>query len=460
MADPEGLFEPVLVSDEIARVTSAENWVQKMVEVECSLARAQARLGLIPASAAEAISLLANSHDLDPTEMGRAARSSATPVIPLVRMLSAKLPKEAMPWIHYGATSQDILDSATMLIAKESLQVILNRLFELCSGLAALTERHRETIMVGRTLMQHALPYTFGLKSAVWLSGILDSTLGLERIYVDRLAVQIGGAGGTLAAYGSAGIELIKLVADDLGLNPIGIPWHSQRQRMVELGSALVMLSGTLAKMANDIALGSQAEIGELSESLGGGGGSSAMPQKVNPVGAIVVNAGFRRSQGLLVTLYGCLIAENERGAGEWQSEWQSIQELLRLGGGSVTRSLTMIDNLSVDESRMLENLQLSRGNVMSERVLQSMTQLLGRTEAHEVIRVATVQSALNGTLLSEELQKVEAFRENFSSDQVQEMFDPASYLGSYNEFIDQTLDNWQETQNTWKIPFKDWKMD
>lgn len=308
--------------------------------------------------------------------------------------------------------------------------------------------------------MQHALPYTFGLKSAVWLSGILDSTLGLERIYVDRLAVQIGGAGGTLAAYGSAGIELIKLVADDLGLNPIGIPWHSQRQRMVELGSALVMLSGTLAKMANDIALGSQAEIGELSESLGGGGGSSAMPQKVNPVGAIVVNAGFRRSQGLLVTLYGCLIAENERGAGEWQSEWQSIQELLRLGGGSVTRSLTMIDNLSVDESRMLENLQLSRGNVMSERVLQSMTQLLGRTEAHEVIRVATVQSALNGTLLSEELQKVEAFRENFSSDQVQEMFDPASYLGSYNEFIDQTLDNWQETQNTWKIPFKDRTMD
>lgn len=460
MADPEGLFEPVLVSDEIARVTSSANWVQKMVDVECSLARAQARLGMIPASAAEAISLLASSHNLDPTELGRAARSSATPVIPLVRMLTAKLPKEAMPWIHYGATSQDILDTATMLVAKESLEVILNKLFELCSDLATLAERHRDTIMVGRTLMQHALPYTFGLKSAVWLSGILDSTWGLERIYTDRLAVQIGGAGGTLAAFGNAGTDVVTLVADDLGLNSARIPWHSQRQRMVELGSALVMVNGTLAKMANDIALASQAEIGELVESLGGGGGSSAMPQKVNPVGSIVVNAGFRRSQGLLVTLYGCLIAENERGAGEWQAEWQSIQELLQLCGGVVSRSLTMVDNLSVNESRMLDNLQLSRGNIMSERVLQAMTRLLGRTEAHDIIRQATIQSALNATALSDELQKVEAFSESFNSDQVQELFDPFSYLGSYNEFIDRTLDHWQEIQNTWKVPSGDRNMD
>jgi 3-carboxy-cis,cis-muconate cycloisomerase len=184
------------------------------------------------------------------------------------------------------------------------------------------------------------------------------------------------------------------------------------------------------------------------------------MPQKVNPVGSIVVNAGFRRAQGLLVTLYGCLIAENERGAGEWQAEWQSIQELLQLCGGAVSRSLTMVDNLFVNESKMLDNLELSRGNVMSERVLQAMTRLLGRTEAYDIIREATIQSALNGTPLSDELQKVEAFRESFNSDQVQELFDPFSYLGSYSEFIDRTLDHWQEIQNTWKVPSGDRNID
>lgn len=450
MQGSEGLFEPVLVSDEIASATSASNWVQKMVDVECALALAQAEMRLIPAAAAGEINELRHSHGLDATDLGRSARSGGTPVIPLVRLLSEKLSESSKPWIHYGATSQDILDSATMLICKEAIEVIFVDLVRIGKTLSELAKDNRNVPMVGRTLMQHALPTTFGLKASMWLGGVITAGDSLARVYREDLALQFGGAGGTLAALGDSGMAVGEKVADLLGLQLPMMPWHAQRERIADIGSSLTMVIGSHAKIATDVALGSQMEIGEISESLGGGGGSSAMPQKVNPVGAIVVNAAFRRAQGLLPVLFGCLVAENERGASEWQAEWQTLRDLIQLAGGASNRTAQTVSNLVINKQKMFDNLQLSRGNVMSERVLLKLSESLGRTVAHDLVREATQRSSLNQTTLSEELSKESVFQETFSQEEVNDLFDPMTYLGSAQSFIDNVTSTWDAISPNW----------
>lgn len=451
MQGPEGLFEPVFISDEMAPVTSAQNWVQKMVEFEAALAIAQGELGLIPSEAANEIAGLAASHGLDPTELGVKARASATPVIALVKGLGDRLSNASRPWIHYGATSQDVLDTATMMVAKEALRLIFDELVSVGSSLASIAERHRHTPMVARTLLQHALPTTFGLKAANWLEGVVSAGVSLERFYAEELAIQFGGAAGTLAALGDSGVEVGRRVAAIVGLAFPGLPWHSQRTRIAQLGGSLSLVIGSLAKMAFDIALAGQAEVGELSEEQGSGGGSSALPQKVNPVGPIVVNACFRRMQGLLPVLYGCMLAENERGAGEWPAEWETIRDLLNITGTSAQRSAMTLANLVIDEEKMLHNLELSRGNVMSERVLTRLSERLGRAAAHDLVREAAKLSTQNQSTLHEELRKFDVFRDSFSVDQTLELFDPLTYLGSAQTFIDNALERWQVALLGWR---------
>ena len=451
MQGAEGLFEPMFISDEMAPVTSAQNWVQKMVEFEGALATAQGELGLIPIDAAKEIAALAVSHNLDPTELGVKARASATPVIALVKGLGDRLSDASRPWIHYGATSQDVLDTATMMVAKEALQLIFGELLSIGSSLASIVARHRNTPMVARTLFQHALPTTFGLKAANWLEGVVSAGVSLERFYWEELAIQFGGAGGTLAALGDSGVEVGRRVAAIVGLSFPGLPWHAQRARIAQLGGSLSLVIGSLAKMSFDIALAGQAEVGELSEEQGVGGGSSALPQKVNPVGPIVVNACFRRMQGLLPVLYGCMLAENERGAGEWPAEWETIRDLLNITATSAQRSAMTLANLVIDEGKMLDNLKLSRGNVMSERVLTKLSVKLGRIAAYDLVREAANRSTLNQSALHEELTGLEAFRDSFSADEALELFDPLTYLGSAQTFINNALERWQVALPGWR---------
>lgn len=451
MADPEGLFEPVLISDEIARITSAYNWTQKMVEVEGALAIAEGELGIIPSDAANQIASLVRTHGLNPTELGMGARLSGTPVIPLVRMLTDRLTEGARPWIHYGATSQDILDTATILVTREALSSIFSDLVKVGDTLANLADEHRNTPMVARTLLQHAVPMTFGLKAANWLEGVISGSISLANLYQNTLAVQFGGAGGTLASLGERGVEVGRKVAEILQLKLPIMPWHSQRIRISELSGAMTLVIGSLAKIATDVTLGSQAEIGEISESLGSGGGSSAMPQKVNPVGSIVVNACFRRALGLLPVLYGCMIAENERGAGEWQAEWQSYRDLLQLTGGAVNRSSVILTNLVINEQKMKANLSLSKGNVLSERVMLRLSEVLGRSVAHDLVRDATQRSSANQTFLADELAKNTLFTDSFSPGEITELFDPMTYLGSTQVFIDAVLSQWRQIRPQWQ---------
>ncbi|TAN20175.1 MAG: adenylosuccinate lyase family protein [Actinomycetota bacterium] len=451
MQGPEGLFEPVFVTDEIAPVVSSQNWVQKMVDVECALAAAEAQYGVIPAEAANEIATLKSNHGIDPTELGRKTREGGTPVIPLVRILTEKLPESARPWIHYGSTSQDILDTATMLVVREAIPVIYSDIVQVVSSLTSLTKRYRNTPMVARTLQQHALPTVFGLKAANWLGGAISASLPLEQFYHGGLALQFGGAGGTLAALGGNGEVIGRRVASILGLSFPILPWQAQRVRIFELGSALSLIVGALAKISGDIILGSQAEVGEFSESIGTGGGSSALPQKSNPIGPIVVNACFRRVQGLLPVLYGCLLAENERGAGEWQAEWQTLRDLISLTSTSAQRSATSLANLAVDETRMSHNLELSRGNVMSEKVLLRLSENLGRSIAHDLVREAAMRSTANQTTLLYELRKELAFREGFTEEEGLALFDPMTYLGSAQSFIDGALAQGQDVLPRWQ---------
>ncbi len=451
MQGPEGLFEPIFVTDEMAPITSAQNWVQKMVEFECALAQAQAEVGLIPVQAANEISALISTHEIDATELGVKARSGGTPVIPLVRILTEKLSESARPWIHYGATSQDVLDTATMMIVREAVKLIYADLLQVGALLASLAQQHRRTPMVARTLMQHALPTTFGLKVANWLDGVVSASVPLEHFYAEGLSLQFGGAAGTLAALGDSGIEVGMRVASILGLSLPIIPWHAQRVRIAELGASLSLTVGSLAKISTDITLASQVEIGELREVQDSGGGSSALPQKVNPVGPIVVNACFRRMQGLLPVLYGCLLAENERGAGEWQAEWQTLRDLLLVTGVSVQRTSATLSNLVVDEIKMLQNLELDRGNVMSERILLMLSEVLGRSMAHDLVREATIRTVQNTSTLREELMKESVFRERFSPEDALRLFDPLTYLGSVEVFIDNALAEWKKSESNWQ---------
>lgn len=454
MEGPEGLFEPVFITDEMASVTSARNWVQKMVEFESALAVSLSQVGLIPREAAEEISRLSSNHNVTPTELGISARASATPVIQLVRRLASQLSDEASPWIHFGATSQDVLDSATMMVVRDAIRLLFGRLVEAGELLVSLADDHRQTLSVARTLMQHALPTTFGLKAANWLEGVAAATDDLARFYSTDIALQFGGAAGTLAAFGDRGVEVGSNMASILGLAFPAMPWHSQRVRIARLGTSLSILVGTLAKMGTDIVLASQLEISELSLTRAGGG-SSALPQKVNPVGPILMNACFRRVEGLVPILVGSLLAENERGAGEWPAEWESVRDILNLADASAENAVETLNSLVVHEDAMLRNLSLSNGNVMSERVSLVMGEFLGRTLAQDLVRAAALNCAENGTSLQDELMKMEEFREHFSDRDIAEMFDPMRYLGSAQEFIDRAITHWRSSLDNWKMIFE-----
>lgn len=449
MLESEGLFEPVFVTDRMAAITSAGNWVQRMVDFECALAIAQGELGIIPRSASEEISHLSTSHGVDPTELGVSARSSATPVIALVRRLGDQLSPDARPWIHYGATSQDVLDSATMIVVRDSLRIVFQDLVRICDSLSVLAEEHRSTPMVARTLLQHALPTTFGAKAANWLEGVIAAGKSLHCIYKNDIVLQFGGAAGTLASLGESGVNVGQRVAVLLGLSYPVAPWHSQRVRIAQLGSSLTTVIGALGKLALDIVLGSQAEIAEFA--VAQGGGSSALPQKMNPVGPIIINACFRRSQGLLPVLFGSMLAENERGAGEWPAEWETLRDMLQLAGTSAERAADTLRGLGVNESAMLRNLELTGGGVMSERVLLAMSKIVDRTLAQDLVRDATIRSTANQTSLVDELMKLDEFSANFDAEEVLEMFNPLAYLGSTQVFIDHAISLWRSVSESWK---------
>ncbi|HYM66234.1 MAG TPA: lyase family protein, partial [Patescibacteria group bacterium] len=326
-----------------------------MLRFEAALATVQGRAGLIPEEAARTIAAACEADRFDVTAIGLEAAESASPVVPLVAALRRAVGTRVAPFVHHGATSQDTLDTAMMLVARDGLDLLLEDIDALGAACASLARAHRATPMAARTLMQHALPTTFGYKAALWLEGVQDARRWLAALRQSGLAVQLGGPVGTFDRH-----DVVVELAAELGLTAPELPWHSVRSRVVELGSALAMAAGAAAKIALDVILLSQPEVGEVR--LGKTGGSSSMPDKRNPAQAVESRAAFALAAAAAGALLSAMAGEHERAAGSWQSEWPALAELLRLTDGAVARTAAMLADLSVDAARMKANLGRAAG--------------------------------------------------------------------------------------------------
>jgi 3-carboxy-cis,cis-muconate cycloisomerase len=436
----DGLFAPAVVSDELIALTGDGAWLQALLDAEAGLARAGADAGVLPPEAAEAIAGHCHAAAFDAGEIGRAARLGGNPVIPLVKALTAAVPSPARTWVHWGATSQDILDTAAMLVARRALVAVERDLGAVADGCAELADRHRHTVMAGRTLLQQALPITFGGKAAAWLVGVLDARR-LVAAAGDGLAVQLGGAAGTLASLDGAGPTVVACFARRLGLGEPLVPWHTARQRIAALGAALATATATAAKISGDVALLMQTEIAEAAEPAGEGrGGSSTLPHKRNPVAAAAVATATRRATALLPLLVGAVVAEHERPLGAWQAEWLALGELLALAGGAAAHTAETLAGLEVDPAAMAANLDRAGGLLLAERVTFALAEVLERAEAAALVTAAAGRVSAGACDFAEALAAEPRIAEVLDRPRIDELLQPSGYLGASETWIDRAL--------------------
>lgn len=424
-------FAAILVPDDLLDAVSDRAWLAALLDTERALASAEAAAGAIPADAAAAIAERCRPELFDPDRLAAAGRSAANPVEPLVRELAEAVGGEAAAYVHRGTTSQDIMDTAAMLVARRALRIGFAGLDAAAARCAELARTHRSTPMAARTLLQQAVPTTFGLKCAGWLVALLDARESLDRIARERLAAQFGGAGGTLAALGEHGPEVARLFARELDLLAPDLPWHADRGRIAELGAALAVAAGAAAKIAGDIVLLSQTEVAEVRE--GAGGASSTMPQKRNPAASVRAVACARQARGHAAVLLAATEVEHERAAGAWQSEWAALSGALACAGGALANVADALGGLEIDQDRMRQNLDLTGGLVSAERVSHLLAPRLGRGVAHEIVATAAATGSFRWALVADE-------RVGLSADEVDVLLDPEGYLGAAGELVDRAL--------------------
>jgi 3-carboxy-cis,cis-muconate cycloisomerase len=335
--------------------------------------------------------------------------------------------------VHRGATSQDIVDTAAMLVSRRALALVLSEADRVAAAAAALAGDHRETLMVARTVLQHAVPTTFGLKAAGWLTAVVEARRRLEQVARERLAAQLGGAAGTLAGFGHGGVALLDVYARELDLQVPTLPWHTNRTRVAELGAALAIAAGVASKVALDLVLLAQTEVAEVAEG-GRTGRSSTMPQKRNPVGATLARANARLAVAHAGVLLGSLEQEHERAAGAWQAEWEALGGALAHTGGAFNALAGALESLEVDTARLRQNLDLTGGLVMGERISFLLMDQLGRAEAQEVVREAAgADGSFREALLADSRTSIEPA-------ELDAALDPSTYLGSAAQLVDRAL--------------------
>jgi 3-carboxy-cis,cis-muconate cycloisomerase len=435
----ELLEAPLFDSADVDAALADTALVAAMLETEAALAAAEAEAGVVPSEAADAIGRACRDLHPDPAELGREGASAGNPVPALVTRLTAAVPEDARRWVHHGATSQDILDTALMLVAKRATGVVVDRLDDCGDECAALADAHRDTLMVGRTLGQQAAPTTFGRKAAGWLVAFDDAATRLAQVRESRLAVQFGGAVGTLAMLGEQGQTVVEGLAGRLELCAPALPWHTDRSRVLDLVTAAAFSGVGCDKVAGDVVLMTQTEVGELT--LADAGGSSAMPHKRNPVDAILVRAAARRLPGLVATVVAATDQEHERATGGWHAEWAPMRDVLRLVGGMAERTARMLGGLSVHAGRMRANLDHTGGLVMAEAVAARLKPTLGRTTADEVVARCAQAASASGKPFADALLADPEVSAQLNHDDVAAALEPTSWLGSAGPMVDRAVE-------------------
>ena len=440
------LFDPLMVDEAVAAILSDAGYVQRMLVFEGALARAEAAVGVIPAKAGLAISRAVETlHAAELDELAAAIAAgtakAGSPVIPLVTLLTARTEVQGQPYVHWGATTQDVMDTALVLQWRDIAALFEAELASLADALAGLARQHRDTPMVARTVMQHALPTTFGLKAAGWLTAVLRHRERLAQIAPRVLCLQFGGAAGTLASLGDRGGAVAERLAGELGLGLAVTPWHTARDRIGEIAAVCGLLCGTLGKIGRDIVLMMQTDLEEAFEPAAAGrGGSSTMPHKRNPVLASVMVGAGTAAPGLVSAILSAQMHEHERAAGSGHAEWRALPELLKITSGALKAAVTLAEGLDVRPDRMRANLDRTRGLIMAEAVMMALGAGLGRLEAHHRIDAACKRALADDTHLRDAVLADAAIMAHLSPQQVEALFDPTSYLGSAGAFVDAAL--------------------
>jgi 3-carboxy-cis,cis-muconate cycloisomerase len=428
-------------------IWSGKALVANMLAFEAALARAEARAGVIPPTAAEAIGLMCRVEDFDVPTIFRDARVAGVPAISLVRLLTEKVAEEGRGYVHWGATSQDAVDTALVLQMRAGIRLLLHRLYAIGEVCAEVADQQRSTPMAGRTLLQQATPIPFGLKAARWLALITRQLGRLSEIQARSLVVQLGGAAGTLAALGDAGPRVVDLLAEELGLAVPELPWHTERDRIAEVAGALGVVGGAMSKIAQDLVLLAQTEVGEITEAAGPGKGvSSTMPQKRNPVDATLARSSARLALGIVPVLLATMEQELERAAGAWQTEWEALPRLFGYVSGAVTHVHRALTDLEIDRARMRANLDLTRGAVMAEALSMALAVQLGRQEAHAIVRELVERATREGAALEQLAANDARVRAVVNQEDLAQLFTVERYFGSAGLFIDRALAEFRNT--------------
>lgn len=436
------------VSEAAGAVFGDDARLRRMLDFESALACAEARCGLFPQATADAISSVCHAELFDRKALEQEAEKAGNLAIPLVKQLT-RLVEDKDPissrYVHWGATSQDAIDTGMVLQLRDAFQLIGEDLRTLCGLLADLTETYRDTLMPGRTWLQHAVPITFGLKLAGWLDACLRHLERLSELKHRALTLQFGGAAGTLAFLAKDGDAVTAALAAELRLSAPDIAWHTCRDRIAEAGAWCGLLTGSLGKIARDLSLTSQTEVSETAEAAGGG--SSTMPQKRNPVAAAAILGAAIRMPGLVSTLLAAMAQEHERGLGGWQAEWATLPEICVLTAGTLKKTIAMLRDLEVYPDAMSHNLESTNGLIMAEAVSAALAPGIGRGEAHGLVEAASRRAAVEGKHLRAILENTPAAMQCLTHEQLNEIFKPSNYLGSAQRMIDRVLNKYKELE-------------
>jgi 3-carboxy-cis,cis-muconate cycloisomerase len=438
------LLAPMLSSGPMRAVCDDAATLQNMLDFEAALARAEAATGVIPNSAVEGIASACKAAEFDLAALAEAATRSGNLAIPLVKALTARVARsdpEAARYVHWGATSQDVIDTAAMLTLRGAIGVLLADLDRAIAGFAKLARQHRDTPAVARTWLQHALPMPFGLKLAEYAAALSRSRRRVRRLREESLALQFGGAAGTLAALGDKGFAVAGKLAAELKLPLPEAPWHTHRDRIAEVASVLAILTGSCGKIARDISLLMQTDVAEAFEPSGEGrGGSSTMPHKRNPVAAPIALAAATMAPNLAATIFAAQVQDHERSAGPWHAEWPTLPTLLLVTSGALAAIVDIAEGLEVDVARMRLNLDATHGLIMAEAVTMALAVRVGKSDAHHLVEAASKRALAENRHLRDVLTEDPKVTAELAADQIAKLFEPMAYQGASQALIDRLL--------------------